>query len=111
MKSDCCLLDCKTATLPGFDHAVVGDNMDCFGMHLSVDDIVTHSQAMGRICACISELDNFLVIVEPLRHVGYISTHCLRCQPTGRLKVWRALELEPVCAWMVYRDGIVDVVL
>ena len=70
MKGDCCLLDCQTGTLPGFDHAVVGDNMDCFGMHLSVDDIVAHSQAMGRICACISELGMFLVIVEPLRLVA-----------------------------------------
>ena len=70
MKGDCCLLDCKTGTLPGYDHAVVGDNMDCFGMHLSVDDIVEHSQAMGRICACISELGMFLVIVEPLRKVA-----------------------------------------
>ena len=70
MKGDCCLLDCQTGTLPGFDHAVVGDNMDCFGMHLSVDDIVTHNQTMGRICACVSELDMFLVIVEPLRQVA-----------------------------------------
>jgi len=74
MKGDCCLLDCQTGTLPGFDHAVVGDNMDCFGMHLSVDDIVTHNQTMGRICACVSELDMFLVIVEPLRLVAYRSS-------------------------------------
>ena len=46
-------------------HAEVGDNMDCFGMHLSVDDVVAHSHAMGRIC----ELGLFLVIVEPLRLV------------------------------------------
>ena len=79
MKSDCCLRDCKTTTLVGFDHAQVGDNMDCFGMRLSVDDVVAHIQGMGRICACINELGLFLVIVEPLRLVAEISRHFLRC--------------------------------
>ena len=92
-------------------HAEVGDNMDCFGMHLSVDDVVAHSQAMGRICACISELGMFLVIVEPLRLVAEISRHFLRCQRTGQLTVWRAVELDQACAWMVRPHGIVDVVL
>ena len=84
--------------------------MDCLGMHISVDDIVIHDKMFGRVCACVSELGTFLVIVEALHKVADVSKHFMRCQCTGQLRVWRALELEQGYVWMFHPDGIVDVV-
>ena len=109
MRSNCCLTDAKTATLPGFGDAEIADNMQVLGLHISVDDFVIHQEVVGKVLACAEELGTFFAIVEPLQFVVQTSQHCSRWTGTGLIRLWPALELEQVGVWMLRDDGTFDI--
>ena len=99
LRPDCYLKGKQTMGLVGFPDAKLAKSMDALGMHISVEDVVLH-QGMdslpnhGVVLACVEENDTLYAIVDDMRYHGRLSRHCTYWEPTGRLRVWPALELE-----------------
>ena len=94
LRQGCALTDETVVSLPGYDHAYLADNMDVLGMNISVGDFVMRQCIAGKVCGCVEELNVLFAIVEPIELLHSGAYYRGRWQSTGRLLLWRAVELE-----------------
>ena len=99
LRRDCSMIDKTTMTLSGFPDARFGDNMEIYGMQISVSDFVFHSESLGEVVACAEEHGSLIVIVTKLRIVDRSSDWSSRWRRTKEMDVWPA---QDVCQDIVF---------
>ena len=97
-----------TAILPG-TFAIVSDQLEANGNHISAGDIVFNGEAAGLVKTCACENGSLFVIVECMQLIAVVSAHSAQWQTSDTLDVWLAESVELALAW--YTDGDSLVVL
>ncbi len=90
------LLDASVAPVPGYPSAVLADNMQVRGMHISVGDVVLNGTSAGQVLACIQEGDSFFCIAQRMTMLERITPESFTFSVTDERVVWSALRVERV---------------
>lgn len=89
-----CLMHKGEATVPFLPDAIISDDIEVCGMHVSVDDLVFRGDDLGKVLACAKEHDMFYVLVRLLRCVGRTGSASARWHATRTIAVWPATSVE-----------------
>ena len=102
-----------SAPFPGFDDALVSDNLAIEGVTYSVGDFVfLDTTTPGQILACVQEGEDFFVVVHAFVLVGMrLSVHSANYTCQGARAVWLARNVSLALAWREIRPGVFTILL
>ena len=89
----------KSSPFPGFPDSRVADNLCIDGVTVSVGDFAYLGVKVGRVAACVSEGDDFFLVVDALGLVTRIADHSGTYAFDNRRLVWDARNAQLALAW------------
>ena len=89
--------------LHGFLGTLAASKMNCFGMHISVGDVVFRGEAFGVVAACAEDASEVYVIVDVWHKVRQVAPHAFRCARCDMRQAWPGSEIQTTSAMLVYR--------
>jgi hypothetical protein len=98
--------------VPGHEAMVIADRMLVSTFEVCVSDFVVLGSFVGRVVACVCELNTLLLIVETFAVVARIGTHTVVARGSRASEVWRASDVQHAIAWRCNaEDGSITIVL
>jgi hypothetical protein len=102
----------RMQAVPGHEAMVIADRMLISTFEVSVSDFVVLDRLVGRVVACVCELNTLLLIVETFAVVARIGTHTVVARGSRTSEVWRASDVQHAIAWRCNAaDGSITIVL
>ena len=84
----------QTAPLLGFMGTLAASKMNCFGMHISVGDVVFRGEAFGVVTACVEDASGVYAIVTVWQKVRQVAPHAFRCARCDMRQAWPGSEIQ-----------------
>ena len=99
----------QTVPLQGFLGTLAASKMNCYGMPISVGDVVSRGEAFGVVTACAEDPSGVYAIVDVWHKVRQVAPHAFRCARCDMRQAWPCSEIQQAPCWYTEGDGLVIV--